>query len=46
LHAVPPEQNSQYATNLEQQGFHLRITRDLETAKDYLMQRYAENLLM
>jgi hypothetical protein len=31
------------ADQLERDGFHLRITRHLETAKTYLRERYAEN---
>ena len=31
------------AIQLERDGFHLRITRDLEVAKSYLRDRYAEN---
>lgn len=32
-----------FATELERQGYHLRITNDLDTAKDYLRERYAEH---
>jgi Uncharacterized conserved protein (DUF2075) len=31
------------ATQIERDGFHLRITRELETAKTYLRDRYTEN---
>ena len=31
------------AERLEADGFHLRLTRSLDTAKDYLRERYAEN---
>ena len=31
------------ADKLEKQGYHLRITRDLEAAKNYLRERYSEN---
>jgi len=31
------------ATKLQAQGYHLRITRDLDIAKTYLKERYAEN---
>lgn len=31
------------ATQIEKDGFHLRITRDLDVAKTYLSDRYAEN---
>ncbi len=34
---------SETARLLERQGYHLRITRDLETAKGYLSERYAEH---
>jgi hypothetical protein len=37
------ESNCELATRLEKQGYHLRIGRDLNEAKDYLRQRYAEN---
>lgn len=30
------------AARIEQAGYHLRMTRSLETAKDYLLERYAE----
>ena len=30
------------AARVEKAGYHLRMTRDLDTAKDYLFQRYAE----
>jgi DUF2075 family protein len=43
LEGSAANQNSKLAQRLEQQGYHLRITRDLETAKNYLRERYAEN---
>ncbi len=39
-HAV--EENKLLALRLEEEGFHLRITRDLSIAKTYLKDRYAE----
>lgn len=44
LEAAPPDELRQISMSLETQGFHLRITRDLETAKSYLRDRYAENV--
>jgi hypothetical protein len=35
--------NAALAQKLESQGYHLRITHDLETAEAYLKERYAEN---
>ena len=35
-------QNKPLALRLEEQGFHLRLTRDLDVAKGYLQDRYAE----
>lgn len=35
--------NRALASQLEAEGYHLRITRDLEVAKSYLRERYAEN---
>lgn len=43
LGGVPPDQNSLLSSKLEQQGYHLRITRNLDAAKDYLRERYLEN---
>ncbi len=37
------EEAAETAGLLERQGYHLRITRDLETAKEYLRERYAEH---
>jgi hypothetical protein len=42
LDGSPPEENAALATSLEQQGYHLRITTDLNVAKQYLGERYAE----
>lgn len=39
----PVDETSRIAGILEQQGYHLRITRDLEAAKEYLRDRYAED---
>jgi len=39
----PVERTRDIAGTLEQQGYHLRITRDLEAAKAYLKDRYAED---
>ena len=35
--------NAQVAALLEEQSYHLRIARDLDAAKSYLRERYAEN---
>lgn len=35
--------NASLAESLEKQGYHLRITRDRDTAEAYLRERYAEN---
>lgn len=43
LDATPPEVSAGRASALEAAGFHLRITRDLETARAYLRERYAEH---
>ncbi len=43
LDSAPAADNSALARHLEEQGYHLRITRDLETAKSYLRERYAEH---
>ncbi len=42
LDARPSEENSAIAAKLEEAGYHLRITRDLECATAYLRERYAE----
>jgi len=42
LDGQPALQNKLLANRLEEQGFHLRLTRDLEVAKEYLRARYAE----
>lgn len=44
LQGVPPEKNSKVSGYLEAQGYHLRITRELPLAKEYLRERYAEHL--
>ena len=42
LDGIMPATNSQRATILEQAGYHLRLTRDLDDAKIYLRDRYEE----
>ena len=37
-----PEHGRELAARLEKDGYHLRMTRDLDVAKDYLCDRYAE----
>ena len=39
----PVDETRRIAGILEQQGYHLRITRDLEAAKNYLRERYRED---
>jgi hypothetical protein len=43
LEAAPPADLEPIAQRLERDGFHLRLTRSLDTAKAYLRERYAEN---
>jgi hypothetical protein len=43
LDAKDPVALARLAGELERDGYHLRISRDLETAKRYLRDRYAEN---
>ena len=43
LDAVPAAENNRLAERLAEQGYHLRITRDLAVAKRYLKERYAEH---
>jgi DUF2075 family protein len=43
LESVDERSNHTLADKLESQGYHLRITRDFETAEAYLRERYAEN---
>lgn len=43
LDGYPPEENCRIAEQLGRDGYHLRITRDLETARDYLHERYKEH---
>lgn len=38
-----PALNAQIAARLERAGYHLRLTRDLELAKNYLRERYTDN---
>lgn len=42
LESDDPGRGRVLAANLESAGYHLRMTRDLEAAKDYLFTRYAE----
>ena len=42
LDGCPPEENAKVLAGLEQNGYHLRLTRDLATAKAYLQERYRE----
>lgn len=43
LSELEPRENLRIARLLERDGYHLRITRDLERAKAYLRERYAED---
>ena len=43
LSGESPCANADLAENLESQGYHLRITDELEIAEGYLKERYAEN---
>lgn len=43
LQGSPAASNNEVASRLESEGYHLRITRDLEVAKSYLRERYAKN---
>ena len=43
LDAMPAMDLEAIAQRLEHDGFHLRLTRSLDTAKAYLRERYAEN---
>jgi hypothetical protein len=43
LEGKPAEGNAMIAAKLENEGYHLRITRDLRIAKEYMRNRYAEN---
>jgi len=43
LDGRPPEENAAISEKLSASGYHLRITRDLECAKDYLHERYSEH---
>lgn len=43
LSSQGPSASASLAAKLEASGFHLRMTRDLETAKEYLRSRYEEN---
>jgi hypothetical protein len=42
LEGDDPDHGAELAKRLEAAGYHLRMTRDLDTAKDYLAERYAE----
>ena len=43
LEGKQSEENSMLAKRLEASGFHLRMTRDLDVAQDYLRSRYEEH---
>jgi len=43
LEANPAPENAQIAIKLEKEGYHLRITRDFQTAQQYLRERYQDN---
>jgi hypothetical protein len=43
LEGQTAESNFAIAAALEEQGYHLRITRDLNVARDYLRERYADD---
>jgi hypothetical protein len=43
LAADPANVNQMLATKLDSMGYHLRITRDLDVAKQYLRERYCED---
>jgi len=40
LDGCPPDENAKVLKALEENGYHLRLTRDLATAKAYLQERY------
>ena len=42
LDAGPAIENEKVARTLEQSGFHLRITRDLDVAREYLKERFSD----
>jgi hypothetical protein len=42
LDGCPPQENAKVLAALEQSGFHLRLTRDLDVAKTYLQERYQD----
>lgn len=43
LDGVPAAENAVLAARLDANGYHLRITRELDSAKEYLQHRYAES---
>jgi hypothetical protein len=43
LDAAPADENAKLARRLEAQGYHLRISRDLKVAKQYLRDRYQDH---
>lgn len=43
LEGSPSESLNDIAANLERDGYHLRLTRDLDVAKTYLRDRYAQD---
>ncbi len=42
LDGVPAHENAQIGNELETQGFHFRVTRDLSVAREYLRDRYSD----
>ena len=42
LDGCPPSENAKVLSALEQSGYHLRLTRDLDVAKVYLQERYQD----
>ncbi len=43
LEPAPVDENARVAQTLAAEGFHLRITRDLDTARDYLSERFSDD---
>jgi len=43
LDGLRPEENLSVAAKLSEQGYHLRLTRDLDVARAYLRERYADS---
>jgi hypothetical protein len=42
LDGCPPSENAKVLSALEQSGYHLRLTRDLDVARTYLQERYLD----